>query len=1264
MKSVKLGFALCFAVWAAFSPVTGAMAQSTNASVTGTVTDASGSVLPGVSITAENVQTGVVTMTLTNETGAYGFPTLQTGTYRFSGELPGFQTRIYNDVVLQVAAQIRLNFELDVASVSQSVEVSVAAESPLAQATATIGGVLTVQRVTDLPLADRNVLNLVSTQAGVQGQNFSGNAQLNTATSRDGIDINGTRNEGVPIYTSVDLIEEVRVVTSPADAELSRGSGQIQLSTRSGTNEFHGSLFESIRNTALNANTWFNNLRGTPRSILNRNQFGGRLGGPIVKNKTFFHFLYDGQRQVSTTPVTTTTLTATARQGIFRFYPGVQNGNANAAVPTVDLNGNPVRPGNATGDLQSVSVFGRDPVRPTFDSTGLIQGMIALHPLPNDFRVGDGLNTAGVTWERKAPSDRDQINLRIDQNFNQANRLTGSYTYEKVNGGLYGASSLPTVPSGYNLSTNWFLSSTLTSTLSSRMVNQFVVGILDPTQDRDMNYDKQTVSLNGKYVKIADFDENARRTFYPNGAVPIIIQPTLLSGPIGTQSPIYNQGTYWSFGDTLSISSGKHAFKMGFNWRTGNSNATDSGGNGGNVVPRAPFGAGSVAVTGINTIPGIGNNQSTAQNLLIDLSGSITSVVQLLNVNDSKNPVYEPGMRRIRDFHQREWSAFFKDDLKVSPSLSLYLGVRYDWYGVPWDKYGLLTGLAGGSEALWGISGKGWDVMYQPGVLQGALTREVLVGKNSPHPEQLAYANDWNNFAPAIGMAWSIPYFGQDKTVLRAGYSITYPRSTNLSNVDTNVGAGTGTSAVASFRSGSYINLASIKLPLLLDSKPLDIIPLTDRAQTQRAYDNNLVNGYVQSFNLSVQREVVPGFTVDVRYVGSKGTKLIEGVDLNEVNIFENGILDAFKVTQAGGDAPLFDRIFNGLVVNASQGAVNGTTVTGSAALRLNSTTRAFLANNNVGGLANYLNTTNSFTGEAGGLLRNGKLPENFIVVNPQYLATNFFGNFGNSNYHSLQVETAKRFSRGWTLNGNYTWSKAMGSGDAGNIRIDGRDRSKDHRRLSIDRTHVLKANGTYEFPFGPGRAFLGNSGGFISRLVERWQLGGILTVSSGSPLSITSSTATYNQSNANTPVVLDAFPKDFGEITRVSDGVVFFQGLTQRTDPAVAGITSSVASASTMRAIVGSNGQLLFVNPSPGKLGTLGRNYLNGPSTIGLDINLVKRIAVREGTTVEVRIDAIDVLNHPNFGNPTTDINSSTFGRITSASGNRIIVGNLRLTF
>ncbi|HBY58176.1 MAG TPA: hypothetical protein DEH78_00030 [Solibacterales bacterium] len=238
----------------------------------------------------------------------------------------------------------------------------------LGYSTASVGGMLTGQKVLDLPIPARDALSLVLTQAGLVGDNFSGNRTAALNITLDGVNVQDQRNHqglSTPVFTSVDRVEEFRVITSPADAELGRGSGQVQMITRSGTNEFHGSLFQFHRNTVLNANTWFNNQRGTdprtgdpvsPRNNLIRNQFGARIGGPIVKNKTFFHFLYDAQRIRQKSAVTSTVYTETARRGLYRFFPGVRNGNAESLSPTVDLLGNPVRPGTATGDLQTVSL--------------------------------------------------------------------------------------------------------------------------------------------------------------------------------------------------------------------------------------------------------------------------------------------------------------------------------------------------------------------------------------------------------------------------------------------------------------------------------------------------------------------------------------------------------------------------------------------------------------------------------------------------------------------------------------------------------------------------------------------------------------------------------------------------------------------------------------------------------------------------------------------------------------------------------------------
>src|SRR5438094_83446 len=268
-------------------------AQTTNATLGGTVSDATRALIPGVTVTATNTQTGIVSTVVTNETGAYNFPSLQTGTYEVTAELPGFQAQTYNDVTLGVSQQVRLNFTLQVGSQAQSVEVSVAADTLIATTSSSVGSVLPEYKVRDLPLSSRNILDLVVTAPGTQGSNFAGGRLTQLNTTRDGIPISDGRYDtgaATTTYVSPDLVDEVRVIVAPADAEMGRGSGQIQMSTRSGTNELHGSLFWTNRNSKLAANSWNNNFQGVGKDYYNGSQFGGRVAGPIVKNKTFFFF--------------------------------------------------------------------------------------------------------------------------------------------------------------------------------------------------------------------------------------------------------------------------------------------------------------------------------------------------------------------------------------------------------------------------------------------------------------------------------------------------------------------------------------------------------------------------------------------------------------------------------------------------------------------------------------------------------------------------------------------------------------------------------------------------------------------------------------------------------------------------------------------------------------------------------------------------------------------------------------------------------------
>jgi hypothetical protein len=1255
---------LCFA-----SPV---LSQTSNATLGGTVADRTGALIPGVTITATNTQTGIVNSVVTNETGTYQFASLQTGTYRVSSELPGFQPQVYNEVILGVGQQVRLNFTLQVGGLTETVEVSVAADTLLATSSSSIGSVLPEYKVRDLPLQGHNVLDLVRTVPGVQGNNFAGARAGQVNTTRDGVSIADGRYEVNGVYattfTSSDLVEEVRAIVAPADAEGGRGVGQVQMVTRSGTNLFRGSVFWTNQNSALNANSFFSNFRGEEKKYSNQNQFGARFGGPIVRNKTFFFFLYYGERTVRREYITGNVLTAQARQGIFRYFPGVANGNVLASTPTVDRLGNSVKPAGATGDLQSFSVFGLDAFRPGFDPSGYMQKLIAVMPPPNNFEVGDGLNTAGYRWVRRASGDevpqgssndvnRDQMNLRLDHNFNSRNKLSLIGSREHVWADVY----QPTWPNGWGgFADRWprNYTASLVSTLSPSVVTESRFGYRKGSVLRMASqHNPKTGADAYKWLPEA------------NGFRFYVIPQTLGQTYFANTQTTAHRSPLTTFAETVSRTQGQHTFKGGVELRFAYSNAIQSAGL--QWLPLANLGAGGIAVTGVNP-PGInGADVTRARNLLTDLAGSVASVV---HTSDLRNPIdtdyIDIGKWNPHESHQNDFNLFFKDDWKLRRNLTLNLGVRYDRIGVPYEATGQVGAPVGGSKGLFGISGTSEADMYQPGRLNGSLTQTEPVGKYSLNPDKQLYKDDRNNFGPAIGLSWSVPWGGADKTVIRTGYGISYQAGGEFQLIDRASNSLPTTRYTATFTSSNYLDLKGIKLPLSRgDEKTFLTVPVTDRTLNILGFDSNRVTPYVQNWNVELQRELARNLTVEARYVASKGTKLFGVVPINDANIFENGILEAFNMTRAGGNAPLFDRMLRGLNVTGV-GVVNGTTITGSQALRLNTNTRSFLANGNVGQLADFLNRSTNFTGQGGGILRNGGLPENFVVTNPQFNTVGIVSNPGTSTYHSMQLQITKRLSQGFTNQTSYTWSRGLGEGDNDETATyrNPRNRSFDKTLLSFHRTHAIQSNGTWELPLGPGHALLGNTASWFARVIERWQLGGIFNWTSGAPLTIGTSTSSWIQLTNQTPMIVGDFPKSSGRVVKTSvPGVItYLDGFQQITDPSIAGVTTtdSLRNQFSNYAIADSQGRVVLMNPGPGQLGNLGQRWIEGPASLRLDMNLLKRVRISETKEFELRVDAINLLNKAQWGNPTVDIDNTNFGKITAATGSRTFSISSRINF
>jgi hypothetical protein len=463
-----------------------AWAQGTDAVVSGDVLDATGAIVPAATITALNLNTGVKTVVTSNASGVYLYAALPPGDYRFTAEKEGFKRLDLNETTLRIGDHLQQNLTLQVGATKESVQVTANTDS-VSYLSASQGGLLNSQRIQDLPVSGRNVMELVATQAGMvatsSGVNMNGSRTDMMNITLDGTNIQDNAVlesiTGQMIATTVDRVEEVKVVTSPADAEYGRGSGQVQLVSRSGTNKFHGSVYDFAHNTDLNANSWSNNRNGLPRSVQVLNQTGARVDGPVRKNKTFFFALFEASINRALTSETDTVPTASARQGIFRFYPGVQNANANANNPSVDLSGNPVTPRGATGGLQSVSLFGLDPNRLAPDSTGIVAKNLALMPLPNNYlAAGDGLNTAAYIWQARVPTNIYSLDLRVDHNFSQSERLTASYNHDtesEPNGN--DAQNYPTSVPGRYQQFSTVGSLALVSTLGPAMVNEARIGV-------------------------------------------------------------------------------------------------------------------------------------------------------------------------------------------------------------------------------------------------------------------------------------------------------------------------------------------------------------------------------------------------------------------------------------------------------------------------------------------------------------------------------------------------------------------------------------------------------------------------------------------------------------------------------------------------------------------------------------------------------------------------------------------------------------------
>ena len=1003
-----------------------------------------------------------------------------------------------------------------------------------------------------------------------------------------------------------------------------------------------------------------------------------------------------------------------------------------------------------------------DQYRDGYDASGYVDRFTGLMPRANAFDVGDGFNTAAHKWTRVLhgsdtvfgsgeDNERKSITMKIDHNISNAHRASGTYTYESD----YGEDAYATwpPPNGYGGAVDRQPQSftvSLTSTLRPTLLNEFRFG-LSRTRTHT-NEPLNNPKTGDKMRELIDYLMPTTAENFPNyTGYPLIIGigagganyatdtfswfgGSNASHPYGSRNNL--PATWggvdprWSFSDTVTWTRGAHSFKGGFDFRKAKSWQETNGAAGfaassntfpsvqGGTISSSPYQTGTFSslapegswegMAGLDDATTSGNFP-LAYNVLTALAGSVGNIRQYFYVNSAQdvdwNDPSQGELNQIVDIRNREFSFFFKDDWKVNSSLTLNLGFRYEYYGIPWEESGMSVALLGGSSSLWGISGGDFSTWMpaDPAAQQaGELTEYQFVGPNSPNPDISPWNKDQNNFAPHVGFAWQLPWFGKGKTTLRGGYSVSYSPISNFDGYAGIIAKVPGTTFSYQYSGGEfdnqYINLANLGdyVPLHPPEgiQPLSRRPITDRGTAVTVYDENIRNPYVQSLNMSLTRNVGNNLTVDVRYIATLSRKSISGINLNTANYVRNGLFDAFEIARAGGESELLNTLIpvGSLWTDWWTGDNSG-----SGQLRQWYMTNGALRNGDYASLAGTLATTNGQllvpSGIRGAVLRQ-TAPENFIYANPQFSGATINSNLGHSNYHSMQAQVTMRPTRGLSFQTTYTWSRNLA--DQGIT--DYLSGTRNYWLSSQHRSHQLTTYGTFDLPFGANGFVFRNASGIFKKAIEGWQLSWIASMTSGLPGSITGNSRLWGSSRVDFVGPEGSWDNKAGQVTW-EDGANFglFYGddkYMKIPDPQcdtiwAAGQAACRNANGGMRALAliagyddeGSPipGDIVFQNAVPGTEGNFLPNSLAGPGRWSLDMAMGKSIEFMEGKRIDLRVDAQNIFNHPtpsnssmqwnarftSIGNPDFGLNSiNPLGYLSTKGGHRTFQAKIRISF
>ena len=1261
VRSIRI-FLLGF-LFAVFLLCAGNLQAQDNSSLTGVVTDPSGASVADASVTLANASIGYTQTKTTNSIGVYEFSNVPPSSgYSLTVTRTGFSTLTLDKITLNVGNKETRDAQLQLGDAKVSIEVTSAPTETLNTTDATIGSNIDGNRIQDLPnVLVNNAANYLYLAPGVtQTGEVTGTRSDQTNITLDGLDVNDQRGGfafTTTVNTPLDSIQELKVTTTGDDATYGHSAGgQMELVTKSGTNEFHGQLFEYNRVTAYTANNYFNNLNGIPNPQLIRNQFGGDFGGPIIKNKLFFFFSYNGLRAVQpygnyvTVPL-----------------PAFLNGQLNY----VNTGGNVV----TTPLTGANSLAALDP-----DGIGADQALLSFlqtrgYPAPNTAAVGDGLNTSGFYFVSPIRQADNTFIGKVDYQIAKNHRLFVRGTWDKSLDGQAPVQVLPSDPNpgqsyvdhsrSWVVGETWNVSPTMTKQISFGETNQVVAFTVNdkPTSPNSLSF----------------FDG-----FYGN----VLSQPYL---GLNEQFPVV---PVYQLRETFTWVRGKHILQFG------------------GVIAPTIFKSGNLTDTTGYTI-GIGGalNSLLASNRPSDFGGDPTEWDRMFTVAlgrysgisagynyDKAGNALPQGGIPIRDYHSTQYEAFAQDSWSVRSDLTVTAGIRWQFHQpltevngfesiqnqTPFSIFGTRI-----ENAANGVSG-----------YDAAPLISYNLGGSANHAPGY-YKPSYNNFGPRIGIAyspsategWLGKLFGNRETSIRAGFGLDFDN--NL------IGQGFELDETSYLFSNSlpvtYGNLATdprfacaspcTPAALIAGLPPAPPGGVTPRPFTPNLdasgnpigffdggfgqccffnFDPNYKTPYEMHFSLGIQRQLPGGWLLEADYVGKLGRRLPAVGDSAQTLNFKDStsgqlLYTAFgavqKQVQSGSpivDQPWFENQMgaalaqNGYTcagVNAAFGLSGGCTDLAVAAFG------NYFNNGDVSSLLLSLADFpylpgNGPLGTAPALLPN-------VGLLAQAGAAGYIGNYSSSNYNALVIRLNHRVSHDLTVELNYTYSHSIdndsdvqnalisylgGSAevcDLRNLRVCRGDSDFDHR-------HVLASNFEYELPFGRGKWIGHDSSKLKNEIIGGWKFSGIFTAYSGAPFKIDSGAFTIDFSQSQPAVFIgtNADTKSGIHFDASSGTVQYFKNPT----------TAEGA----------------FTFPIAGGPGN--RNVVSGPGLWDLDTALLKDFQMpwSESHKLQFRVDALNLFNHTNFANPGASFtNLATFGTITgTANGARVLQLGLRYMF